>query len=77
VIVLMKEQGCSRSRAVETVTDLHNHDMRAFLSLADEVLERGLSRYANRSTFVRCLSTWMRGNYDWGNMTYRYNQSSG
>jgi hypothetical protein len=74
VIVLMEEQGSSRSTAIEIVTDLHNQDMSAFLSLSEEVVEQDLSRYADRAAFIRCLRSWVRGNYDWGNVTYRYRE---
>jgi hypothetical protein len=72
VIVLMRERCLSQERAVELVTELHNDAMRAFLSLEEQVIEGGLSGYIQRRELSQCLRVWMRANYDWGNMTYRY-----
>jgi 5-epi-alpha-selinene synthase len=73
VIVLRNERGLSLEAAAAKVIDLHNQEMRAYLSLEEQVVEQGLSRYPQRRELARCLRSWMRGNLDWGNMTYRYN----
>ena len=72
VIVLMAERGLTQAKAVELVTELHNQEMRAFLALEEQVVEGGFSRYGQRRELAGCLRSWMRGNFDWGNMTHRY-----
>lgn len=74
VIVLMRDRGCSQERAAELVTELHNDEMLAYLSLEQQIEEQGLSRCGQGRELLRCLRAWMRGNYDWGNMTYRYHE---
>lgn len=72
VVVLMRERGISLDEAADLVTELHNQEMRAYLSLEEQVVEGGLSAYGQRRELARCLRSWMRGNFDWGNTTYRY-----
>ena len=71
-VALRAEYGLTLQAAVMRAAQMHDAEVRAFLELESRLPSFGTQSEALLKRYVAGLRSWMRGNYDWSQMTGRY-----
>jgi 5-epi-alpha-selinene synthase len=71
-IALRAEYGLTLQAAVARAAEMHDAEARAFLELESRLPSFGAQADAILDRYIAGLRSWMRGNYDWSQMTARY-----
>jgi 5-epi-alpha-selinene synthase len=71
-IALRAEYGLTLQAAVARAAEMHDAEARAFLELESRLPSFGAQADEMLDRYIAGLRSWMRGNYDWSQMTARY-----
>ncbi len=72
IIALRTGYGLTLQAAVERAAQMHDAEMRAFLELESRLPSFGAEADAMLKRYVAGLRFWIRGNFDWSQITGRY-----
>jgi Terpene synthase family 2, C-terminal metal binding len=77
VLLLMNEERCSFQEALNRVATLHDAEVVAFGTQADQLSLHGVPVSADLTQYVAGLRAWMRANFDWSLTAMRYHSDGG
>ncbi len=76
VLIIQRQYQLSLQEAVNRVAEMHNAEVRAFITEEAQLTATGVMVDANLERLIDVMRFWMRGNLDWALMTARYQPGS-